>query len=91
MSTVAGVVPSWAVTGYKSGAATRRAILLALLAEEPRTIRGLAMTTGIDYANAYRHTKRMEASGLVRVDRSIGRHGAQVFLTEAGRTAARTL
>lgn len=79
------------MTGYKSGAATRRAILLALLAEEPRTIRGLAAAVGISHPGMRSHLKRMQAAGLVTV--AIGKRGAagQARLTAAGREAAKLL
>lgn len=79
------------MTGYKSGAPTRRAILLALLESEPRTVRGLAETCEHDPASMHRFVLRMERDGLLRVDRGRGRRGSSVYLTEAGKLAARTL
>jgi len=79
------------MTGYASGAPTRRAILLALLEREPRTVNGLARDIGRGAPNVFRHLQRMETGGLVKMDRGAGRHGSKVYLTEAGRIAARTL
>ena len=79
------------MTGYRTGAATRRKILLALLEREPRTINGLARDIGEDQANIGRHIGRMEKAGLVTVERRRGRAGSLVRLTEAGKTAARTV
>lgn len=83
------VVKSPAMTGYRTGAATRRAILLALLEREPRTVRGLAAAVGISYPAMRAHLLRMARDGAVVIQ--TGRRGSpgQVTLTEAGRTAAR--
>ena len=79
------------MTGYKTGAATRRKILLALLEREPRTIRELATAASYDYGNTWRVVKMLERDGLVIVERSIGRHGSAVRLTAAGKGAAQLL
>jgi len=91
MLQTAAVVSSPVMTGYKTGAETRRAILLALLEREPRTMRGLAAATDRTHANIQAHLARMERSGLVTIERGQGRRGAQVRLTEAGRLAAQTV
>ncbi len=77
--------------GYKTGAATRRAILLALLAEEPRTIRGLAAAVGVTENGTRGHVRRMERDGLLMVTRRMGRLGSEVRLTAAGKEAAKLL
>lgn len=79
------------MTGYKSGAATRRAILLALLEREPRTVKGLAAEAGCVVSNAWRTVGLLERDGLVTVTRGMGRRGAAVTLTAAGRGAAQLL
>lgn len=91
MGAVVGVVLSWPMTGYKSGAATRRAILLALLEDEPRTVRGLAADIGLRHQVVDHHIGVMERAGMVSVERRRGRLGSMIRLTEAGRTAARTI
>lgn len=87
----ATVVPSPAMTGYKSGAPTRRAILLALLESEPRTVRGLADAVGLTEGAIRKHVRSMTEDGLLTVRRGIGRRGSAVRLTRAGREAARIL
>lgn len=77
------------MTGYATGAETRRAILTALLAREPQSIRALATGAGLAYSHAYRVIRLLERDGLVTVERAIGRHGSTVRLTPAGREAAR--
>lgn len=84
-------VQSQPMTGYASGRATRRVILLALLAREPQSIRALATVAGLDYANAWRQIQRMERDGMVTVHRVMGRHGSTVTLTPAGRGGAELL
>lgn len=79
------------MTGYTSGRATRKAILLELLAREPQSIRSLATATGGDYANVWRMIQRMERDGMVTVHRAIGRRGSTVTLTPAGRGGAELL
>lgn len=76
------------MTGYRSGAPTRRAILLALLESEPRTVRGLATELSVDYRTALHHVGMMERAGLLSVERGRGQHGSAVRLTDAGRLAA---
>lgn len=79
------------MTGYRSGAPTRRAILLALLESEPRTVRGLASAVGLTEGAIRKHVRSMAADGLLAVRPGIGRHGSAVRLTSAGREAARLL
>lgn len=76
------------MTGYASGRATRRAILLALLAREPQSIRALATAAGIVYSHAYQVVRLLERDDLVSVSRRMGPHGSEVRLTAAGREAA---
>lgn len=85
------ILQSQPMTGYASGKATRRAILLALLAREPQSIRSLATAAGLDYANAWRQIQRMERDGMVTVHRGMGRTGSTVALTPAGRGGAELL
>lgn len=85
------VVQSPAMTGYRSGAESRQAILAALLEREPRTVRGLADAVGISPAGMAKHVRLMARDGLLRVDRGIGRHGSSVYLTDAGRLAGKTV
>ena len=85
------VVTSSAMTGYKTGAGTRRKILLALLASEPQTINGLARTVGLNVSNVYRHLQRMKRDGLVDVQAGARGTPGRVTLTTAGREAAKLL
>lgn len=91
MEALATMLQSPPMTGYKSGAPTRRAILLALLASEPRTINGLAKVANIGAPAMLRHLRRMRDSGMVEI--RTGRRGqaGQVTLTPAGREAAKLL
>lgn len=91
MPLAAAVVQSPPMTGYKSGAPTRRAILLALLESEPRTIRGLALVAGIGPPAMMRHLRRMQESGLVSVCTGMSGTPGRVTLTPAGREAAKLL
>lgn len=75
--------------GNARGAAARRAILIALLQEEPRTVRGLAVALGTSRAGVYGLVGRMERDGLLSVERRRGQHGSSVTLTQAGREAAK--
>lgn len=77
--------------GNKAGAATRRAILAALLEHEPRTVNELAGAVGITQQGAAYHVDRMEKLGWLKVERRRGVHGSEVTLTEAGREVARTI
>lgn len=77
------------MTGYATGAETRRAILTALLAREPQSIRALASAAGIVYSHAYQVVRLLERDGLVSVSRRMGPRGSEVQLTPAGREAAR--
>lgn len=85
-STMPGDMP-----GNKAGAATRRAILTALLEREPRTVNELAGVVGITHQGMGKHVRGMERDGLLTVERGMGRHGSQVRLTPAGRAAAKTV
>lgn len=76
------------MTGYKTGAATRRKILLALLEREPRTIRGLAAVAGQAHPAMISQLRRMKRDGLVDVAPGVGRSGSKVTLTPAGRVMA---
>lgn len=91
MQTLTRPLQSQPMTGYRTGAPTRRKILEALLAREPRTVRGLAADIGVDHRIVTHHIGVMERAALVTVERRRGRLGSVVRLTEAGRTAARTI
>lgn len=75
----------------KSGAPTRRAILLALLEQEPRTVSALAEVAGISQQGMDKHVRRLEDKGWLKVKRRMGQHGSEVTLTEEGRDFARTV
>jgi len=91
MQVLGAVVSSGVMTGYRTGAETRRRILRALLALEPRTIRGLADAANKDYSTIAHHLRGLESDGLVTVGRARGRLGAKVRLTTAGKSAAQMM
>ena len=76
------------MTGYVSGNATRRLILLALLVREPQTMEDLARASGTTQPNVSKALRGMEQAGFVTVVRRKGRRGSEVRLTPKGRETA---
>lgn len=74
---------------YAPGLRARRAILLALLDDEPLTIRELAERLPISPTSVYRHVAALQKASHVSIgDRT---SGGGVSLTDAGRAAAELL
>lgn len=79
---------------YKPGQDARVAVLLELLRREdagiaPPTLRELGTVTGKSYRQARRYLHDMRNAGLLAYPDAVGRSGALVTLTDAGRLAAR--
>lgn len=81
------------VKPYAPGIEARRAILRELrrreLANEPEpSIRALALVAGLSRRQTDRYLEEMVDAGLLSMLRRMGRGGAAVGLTDAGRLAA---